>query len=150
MDSQLGQMRLCKSHVYSRPLLTSERPRGHSVLAYYNRYECGRCAPSQLGWLTDRRRGPRTVGINSPWCQTPKTSRDLVWISEVLRETVLARNFYQSESRWFDIWEPASTEFYFRLHRRRTNVYFIKIRAWHNIIFILRTIQDQGRKVCIV
>ena len=117
----------------------------------YNGYLnlCERCAPSQLGWLTDGV-GPQTVGLNSPRCHTLRSSRDLVSICEILRETVSARNFYQSESRWFDIWEPAFTEFYFRLHRRRTNVYFIKISACHNIIFILRTIQDQGRKVCTV
>ena len=104
---------------------------------------------SLADWLTADV-GPRAVGLNSPRCRTPKSSRDLVSISEILHETMLARNFYQSESRWFDIWEPAFTEFYFRLHRRRTNVYFIKISACHNIIFILRTIQDQGRKVCTV
>ena len=104
---------------------------------------------SLADWLTADV-GLRAVGLNSPRCRTPKSSRDLVSISEILHETMLARNFYQSESRWFDIWEPAFTEFYFRLHRRRTNVYFIKIRACHNIISILWTIQDQGRKVCTV
>ena len=103
---------------------------------------------SLADWLTAM--GPQTVGLNSPRCHTLRSSRDLVSICEILRETVSARNFYQSESRWFDIWEPAFTEFYFRLHRRRTNVYFIIIRACHNIISILRTIQDQGRKVCTV
>ena len=149
MDSQPDQSKGYTNMFIPDPVLP---PRGHVVTMYYSLQwvsKCERCAPSQLGWLTDGV-GPQTVGLNSPRCHTLRSSRDLVSIYEILRQTVSARNFYQSESRWFDIWEPAFTEFYFRLHRRRTNVYFIKISACHNIIFILRTIQDQGRKVCTV
>ena len=146
--ASLTKVKATQSHVYSRPRLTSERPRGHSVLILLQS-DCLVKVCTVAAWLTDGV-GPQTVGLNSPRCHTLRSSRDLVSICEILCETVPARNFYQSESTWFDIGEPAFTEFYFRLHRMRTNVYFVKIRACHNIIFILRTIQDQGRKVCTV
>ena len=130
MDSQPGQSKGTQSHVYSRPRLTSERPRGRSVLAHYNRYECGRCAPSQLGCLTDCRHETLFTGLNSPRCHsrhTPlKDPRSRLDFRDLARD-----HADQSESRWFDIWELAFTELYFRLHWRTTNVFFffIKIRA---------------------
>ena len=149
VDSQPGLNKATQSYVYSRPRLTSERPRGQSVLAHYNRYLNVEVF-TVVAWLTDWQRGPQTVGLNSPWCHTLRSSCDLVSIYEILQETVLARNFYQSQSRLFHIWDPAFREFYFRLHQRRTNVYFIKISACHNKMSTLRTVQDQGRKVCTV
>ena len=65
VESQPGQnYASTQSHVYSRTRLTSERPRGHSVLAHYNRYLNveGVHRRSLADWWTVRR-GPPSSGF---------------------------------------------------------------------------------------
>ena len=90
--ASLAKVRLHKSHVFSRPRLTSERPRGHSVLRQVFYCIVGKVC-TITAWLTDWRCGPQTMGLNSPRCHTPISSCNLVSISEILCETVPARNF---------------------------------------------------------
>ena len=52
VDSQPGLNKATQSYVYSRPRLTSERPRGQSVLAHYNRYLNVEVF-TVVAWLTD-------------------------------------------------------------------------------------------------
>ena len=139
-----------RHQIHNLKWINSDNLRVQNIICIENGSTTEKAIFTRITTIPENGVGPQTVGLNSPRCHILRSSRDLVSIHEILRETVSARNFYQSESRWFDIWEPAFTEFYFRLHRRRTNVYLIKIRACHNMISILRTTQDKGRKVCTV